>query len=155
MTNNDSPSPSGNRHNLANDEISLVDLAKILVRRWKIMVVTFLLVVLAALAYVLIVERTYNFVSIFQVAEQAPRGDSAVAALEAPGSVVAKVNNLYIGPVTRELRESAGLERLPFEVSTSNPSDTLLVRLSSEAKEADSDLVTQMHEALQIGRAHV
>jgi uncharacterized protein involved in exopolysaccharide biosynthesis len=134
--------------NASEDEISLVDLAKILVKRWKLMAAVFAIVVLGALAYVLLVDRQYDYVSIYQVAEQAPRSDNAVGALEAPGSVVAKVNNLYLGPVTRELRESAGLERLPFEVAVSNPSDTLLVRLSSEAREADSRLVAQMHEAV-------
>src|SRR5690554_4299484 len=33
------------------DEISLVDLAKILIKRWKIMLVVFLVVVLGAMAY--------------------------------------------------------------------------------------------------------
>ncbi|PXX97655.1 Wzz/FepE/Etk N-terminal domain-containing protein [Halomonas sp. LBP4] len=130
------------------DEISLVDLAKILIKRWKMMAIVFLVVVLGALAYVLTMTRTYEYVSIYQVAEQAPNGDSAVASLEAPGAVVAKVNNLYLGPVTRELQNSAGLERLPFELSVSNPSDTQLIRLSSEAAEADSELVAQMHQVL-------
>lgn len=130
------------------DEISLVDLAKILIKRWKLMAIVFLVFVLGALAYALLMTRTYEYVSIYQVAEQAPNGDSAVASLETPGAVVAKVNNLYLGPVTRELQNSAGLERLPFELSVSNPSDTQLIRLGSEAAEADSELVAQMHQAL-------
>lgn len=139
---------SESQHCTQGDEISLVDLAKILIRRWKVMAATFLLVVLGTLAYVLVVDRTYDFVSIYQVAERAPGDNGAVGALEAPNSVVAKVNNLYLGPVTRQLRESEGLERLPFEVTASNPSETLLVRLSSPARVESSELVTQMHEAL-------
>lgn len=131
-------------HYISKEEISLIDLSKILIRQWKIIVATFMLVVLSALAFVLITDRSYEYVSIYQVAEQAPG-----SALEAPNTVLAKVSNLYIGPVTRELRESEGLDSLPFEVTVTNPNNTLLIRLSSEAKEADSNLVTQMHEALQ------
>lgn len=125
-------------------EVSFVDIASILVSRWKIMTIIFLLVVLAALAYALAVDRSYGYVSIYQVAEQEPGN-----ALEAPSSVVAKVSNLYIGAATRELREEAGLERLPFDVEVGNPSDTLLIRLVSEAKKTDSDLVNQMHKLLE------
>lgn len=136
-------SPYEPQHSPSNDEISLVDLAKIMVRRWKSMVLVFLVVVLGALAYVLLTERAYEYVSIYQVAEEAPG-----RALEAPASVLAKANNLYLGPETRKLRESAGLESLPFEVAAASPSDTLLIRLGSEASADNNELVTQMHEAL-------
>lgn len=107
------------------------------------MVVVFLVVVLGALAYVLLTERSYEYVSIYQVAE-----DSPGSALEAPASVLAKVSNLYLGPETHNLRESVGLESLPFEVTVANPNDTLLIRLDSETSEANNELVAQMHEAL-------
>lgn len=125
------------------DEISLIDLVKILVKRWKIMVLVFLIVVLGALVYVLLTERSYEYVSIYQVAEESPG-----SALETPSSVLAKVNNLYLGSETRKLREAEGLEGLPFEVVVTNPDDTSLIRLGSEASEDSHELVTQMHEAL-------
>jgi uncharacterized protein involved in exopolysaccharide biosynthesis len=131
------------QHSPSNDEISLVDLAKILIRRWKTMVLVFLVVVLGALAYVLLTERSYEYVSIYQVAEEEPG-----RALETPASVLAKVSNLYLGPETRKLRESATLESLPFEVAVAHPNDTLLIRLGTEASENNHELVTQMHEAL-------
>lgn len=139
----DQSPPHEPQRDTQSDEISLVDLVKILIRRWKMLLVIFLLVVLGTLAYVLLMERTYEYVSIYQVAEQAPG-----SALEGPNSVLAKVDNLYVGPETRKLRESTGLESLPFEVAVSNPSDTLLIRLASEASEANSELVTEMHDAL-------
>lgn len=139
---NQYPSDESQRYSQDN-EISLVDLAKIMIRRWKVMVLIFLIVVLGALTYALLTERSYQYVSIYQVAEEAPG-----RALEPPASVLAKVNSLYVGAETRKLRESAGLESLPFEVAVANPSDTLLIRLGSEASEDNRELVTQMHEAL-------
>ncbi|MDW7748700.1 Wzz/FepE/Etk N-terminal domain-containing protein [Halomonas sp.] len=145
---NNNETRQGVSRDVQDDEISLVDLAKILIKRWKLMVATFLVVVLVALAYALMMERTYEYVSIYQVAEQAPRDSDDPGALEAPATVVAKVTNLYLGPVTRELRSAENLDGLPFDVSVSNPDDTLLIRLSSETSEAHGALVETMHATL-------
>lgn len=146
MTNTHTPQEPRPYHD--DDEISLVDLAKILIKRWKAVVITFTVIVLGALAYALMQERGYQYVSIYHVAEQAPAGNNSQAALESPDAVIAKIQNLYLGPVTRELLESSGRERLPFEITLSNPEDTLLVRIISEASEANQELVTRMHEQL-------
>ncbi|MED5295119.1 MAG: Wzz/FepE/Etk N-terminal domain-containing protein, partial [Pseudomonadota bacterium] len=68
----------------ADDEISLVDIALILVRRWKMMAVIFLVVVLAALAFALSKTDTYRYVSIYNVAERQPHNGSGVGTLESP-----------------------------------------------------------------------
>ncbi|PRY67396.1 Wzz/FepE/Etk N-terminal domain-containing protein [Halomonas ventosae] len=133
--------PDGQASRYANDdEISLVDLAKILIRRWKLMAVTFLVIVLGALAYALLMERTYEYVSLYQVAEEGP-GDG----LEKPASVVAKTSNLYLGAETRQLLDDEGLESLPFVTSVSNPEDTLMVKLVSQAAEANAAVAESLH----------
>jgi uncharacterized protein involved in exopolysaccharide biosynthesis len=132
-----SPRPHG-----YDDEISLVDLASILVKRWKAMAVIFAVIVLAALAYALMMPRTYSYTSLYGVAEQGPDN-----ALEAPEALVAKAQNLYLGPETRKLLASmdSELEVLPFETSISNTEKTLLVSVSSEAAEDDAELIDQLH----------
>ncbi|WP_148255581.1 Wzz/FepE/Etk N-terminal domain-containing protein [Aidingimonas lacisalsi] len=125
------------------DEISLVDLAKILIKRWKIMVAIFLVVVLGALAYALMLPTPYQYTSIYNVAEEGA-GDP----LEEPSSLVAKADNLFLGPITRELIASEGLERLPFETKVDNPNDTLLVTISSQATPDNEALVTALHDNL-------
>lgn len=131
------------------DEISLVDVAATLVRRWKTMAIIFSVVVLAALAYVLTMTPTYNYVSVYEVAEQAPGGEgNADRALESANTVIAKAQSLYVAPATRELLKQSGLETLPFEVDMSTPEDTQLVKITSQASEADSGLVEKMHSAV-------
>lgn len=131
--------PEPRRH--ADDEISLVDLAKILVRRWKALVTIFVLVVAAALAYALLMPRSYQYVSVYSAAENAP-----AEALESPSSLVAKARNLYLGPQTRQLLEDQGWEYLPFEVQVNHPSDTLLVTLTSEANPEHTGQVETLHQ---------
>lgn len=125
------------------DEISLVDLAKILVRRWKAMALIFILVVGAALAYALLMPRAYQYVSLYNVAENGPN-----TPLETPSSLVAKARSLYLGPLTREMYAEQGWESLPFEVSISNPDDTLLISISSESDESHADEVETLHQRL-------
>lgn len=148
---------------IADDEISLIDLAKVLVLRWKLMAVIFSITVLGAFLYALMMERTYEYVSLYQVAEQEPINTDTSngierGALEKPRTVLAKVDNIYLDEVTRELRSSKDLERLPFEVSVSNPGDTLLIRLSSETYEKNVALVHAMHtkllEQIMSGQQH-
>ncbi|SFT81984.1 hypothetical protein SAMN04487956_12247 [Halomonas saccharevitans] len=112
------------------------------------MAAVFLVIVLAGLAYALSMERTYEYVSIYQVAEQKPSGSNGPAALELPGSIVAKVSNLYLGSVTRELIAENSLEKLPFDVDVSNPSDTLLVRFVSKATTQNESLVKALHGSM-------
>ena len=125
------------------DEISLVDLAKILIKRWKTMAIIFIVVVLGALAYALSMPRAYSYTSLYGVAEQGPYD-----ALESPEALVAKAQSLYIGPETRELLDSLGLQSLPFDTEIENPEETLLVSLTSQAAETQVDAVTQLHEGV-------
>lgn len=128
------------------DEISLVGLAGMLVKRWKLMTAVFLAVVLGVLSYALLMTRTYEYVTFYQVAEQAPSSDSSVVGtLETPQTVVVKINSLHIGLVRRELLARAGLDDLPFNISASSLEDTHLVKLISRAAADDSALVEETH----------
>lgn len=125
------------------DEISLVDLAKILIKRWKIMVLTFIVIAGGALAYAMTLPRVYQYVTIYNAAEQSPN-----TPLESLNTLVAKANNLYLGPLTREMLAEQGWQMLPFDVSVENPDDTLLITLSSDATPDLVDQVRALHESV-------
>lgn len=128
------------------DEISLVELAGMLVKRWKLMAAVFVAVIAAALVYALITPHSYRYVTIYQVAQQAVSSDSAgVSPLETPEAVVAKIKSLYLGPVTRELIADSKRETMPFAINVSSVEDTYLVKLASETTADNSALVEQAH----------
>lgn len=127
----------------ADDEISLVDLAKLLVRRWKAMAGIFTAVVLMALVYVLMQPPSYTYTSIYQVAES-----GAGEPLETPAALVARTQNLYLGTATRELMAAEGVEDLDFETRVTNPEETQIIKLSSTAPEALADRVEAHHRQL-------
>lgn len=129
------------------DEISLVDLAVILVRRWKTMAVIFISVFAMAVMAALIIPSKYQYTSLYSVAEYTNQNGQRVS-LESPASVVAKVQNLYLGQATRQLLEERELAGLPFSITASNPSDTLLLQLDSEAVEENQPLVSELHQQI-------
>lgn len=127
------------------DEISLVDLAVILIRRWKAMAVIFVVVVALAVVFALMQTARYQYTSLYSVAEYTNANGQRVG-IESPASIVAKTQNLYLGPETRKLLEDNDLESLPFKVEASNPSNTLLVQLSSDATQDNQKLVATLHQ---------
>ncbi|MGO4999065.1 GNVR domain-containing protein [Oceanisphaera sp. W20_SRM_FM3] len=131
------------RHAYQDDEISLVDLAKTLVKRWRLMLGVFLVVVFGGLAYALTLSTPYEYTTIYSGAEASP-GTS----LESTASLESKVNSLYIPQQTRHLLQTKQLEKLPFKVTVSIPKDTNLITLTSKAQEADKDLVTDLHHGI-------
>ncbi|WP_419308072.1 Wzz/FepE/Etk N-terminal domain-containing protein [Chromohalobacter israelensis] len=139
--------PTPERRYEHDDEVSLVDLAVILVRRWKAMAVIFIVVVALAVVFALMQTARYEYTSLYSVAEYTNDNGQRVG-VESPASVVAKAENLYLGQATRKLLEKHELESLPFNVSVSNPNNTLLLQLDSEAVEENQPLVSELHQQI-------
>ncbi|MBE0506134.1 MAG: lipopolysaccharide biosynthesis protein [Marinospirillum sp.] len=135
-------------HPYPDDEISLVDLAKILIKRRWTLLVTATVVVIMALVFALLREPNYTYTSIYKIAE-IERGE----ALEAVQSLIEQAQNLYWPNVSRAYQIDNNLKSMPFKLAVNNPKDTLLILLSSEASEISQakieDLHQQVIEALQ------
>ncbi|OLO09877.1 lipopolysaccharide biosynthesis protein [Chromohalobacter japonicus] len=142
---NQSPTPE--RRYEHDDEISLVDLAIILIRRWKAMAVIFVVVVALAVVFALMQTARYQYTSLYSVAEYTTANGQRVG-VESPASAVAKVQNLYIGQATRNLLEKHELAALPFNIDVTNPSNTLLIQLDSDAAEESQPLVSELHQRI-------
>ena len=125
------------------DEISLVDLALTFIRRRRVFYVVFLATTLAGLAYaLLLVPEKYEYVSLYQMAEV----DSGET-VEAPATTIATLENRWFPEIQASHRQTEE-EKLPFEISFSNPEDTGLIRIASEASPENSVLVEQTHRKL-------
>lgn len=135
---NNRPLDSGHK---VSDEISLVDLAVIFVRRRRIFYAVMLVCTLAGVAYALIADSTYRYTSLIQgamVASDQP--------LTAPPALIATLKARWL-PETKARYESEN-GQLPFDVAFENPEDTSLVQISTEAGGNQADLVNRIHSAL-------
>ena len=125
------------------DEISLVDLATTFIRRRRVFYVVFLVTTLAGLAYaLLLVPEKYEYVSLYQVAEV----DSGKT-VEAPATTIATLENRWFPEIQATYRQTEE-KKLPLGVSFSNPENTGLIRIASEASPENAALVEKTHERL-------
>lgn len=124
------------------DEISLVDLVATLIRRRRVFYAVFGGLVLLALLYVIFLAgEVKGYSTLVQLAEDDNKP------LESPAAVIASVDNRWY-PELRTLYAETEGEMLPFKVSTGNPKDTILIKLSSEASREIADVVREMHQQL-------
>lgn len=127
------------------DEISLVDLAKILIhRRWWFLGTSGLIVVLA-LAFALLArgEPEYQYTSIYQQGETEPGRPITSSA-----TVIQQLESLDWPNYQRRYKEENNVDVLPFGLEINNPSNTTLITLNSAATEENHEQVVNLHETL-------
>lgn len=127
--------------NNVNDEISLVDLAVVFIRRRRTFYVVMLMCTLAGVAYALVADSTYRYTSLLQgamVASDQP--------LTAPPALMAALETRWLPETIDRYESESG--RLPFNVAFENPKETYLVKIITEAGENHADLVKRIHTTL-------
>lgn len=128
--------------NQYNDEISLVDLAKTFVKRRRVFYVVFALCFLAGVAFALVQEDRYEYRSLIQLAQ-----DDEGKPLESSKSVIAALENRWL-PEYEASYQAENDEEFRLKITFSNPENTSLIGISTEATEQNSEAVKRAHETL-------
>lgn len=123
------------------DEISLVDLALIIVRRRRAFYLAFGACLLAGMLYLAFSKPVFQYVSLVQVAASG-RGEPLVP----PASIIGVLGNQWLPEVRANYQIEHGM--FPPSVAFDNPKDTQLIRIVSEATENQKDAVQAVHERL-------
>lgn len=124
------------------DEISLVDLAATFIRRRRIFYACFALVTLLGVVYALMQPDKYEYVTLLESAEKA--GGEFI---EKPVATVAIIQNRWI-PAVASSYQAENEKPLPFKLEASNPENTGLIRIVSEASVETADVVKTIHSDL-------
>lgn len=135
MTSSSPPNHSG-------QEVTLVDLAAILVQRRLAFIITFLVVVALGVGYALTATEKYRYVSLLQMAE-----DSEGEPIEAVGSTLAGLENYSFPAVQADYQQEKG-KHLPLGVVFDSPRNTSLVRMETLAPRTRAEVVKEVHSAL-------
>ena len=125
----------------ADDEISLVDLAKILVKQRLWFMGVTALIILATFLYALTMTPSYRYVSIYQVAEGEP--DEALTNIKGTLEVI---NNLHVPTFTRNYKLENQVNNLPFKLNANNPESTTLIVMTSEGSADQLPSIASLHE---------
>lgn len=124
-------------------EITLVDLVKILVKKKLLVISIFTVLILVTLSFALLMPRNYQYTSIYQSAETA-----SGTAIESLQSLTAKANNVYLESLVLEYLGETKLETMPFEININVPKDTILLRLSTQTQVEQAEEVASFHKRL-------
>lgn len=124
------------------DEISLVELVSTFVRRRRVFYTVFLVTALAGLAYALLADEKYDYVSLVQIAHKDPK-----TYFQSPETTIATLTSRWLPEVEAAYRKDND-KKLPLNTSFSHPEDTDLVRLTSSASPENAQTVEYAHNEL-------
>lgn len=124
------------------DEISLVDLGAIFVRRVWLFILLFTLFVMGGIVFALVQDEQYEYVSLYQIAEVGV--DQPV---ERPAKAIAVLQSRSLPELKAAYRAEHGAQ-VPFKVRVSNPESTSMLRISSESVKGGADDVRAFHSEL-------
>lgn len=128
------------------DEISLVDLATIFVRRRGVFFTVFVSIITLALMYAFfIMGGAKEYSSLIQLGEQYQQDSREPLVL--PATIIATIENRWYPELRDTLIETEDLAA-SFRVKVTNPSNTLLIKLTSQAAPGLSDQVGRVHQPL-------
>jgi|AntDeeMinimDraft_5_1070356.scaffolds.fasta_scaffold08175_3 uncharacterized protein involved in exopolysaccharide biosynthesis len=138
--------PQQPQHPYYDDEISLVDLATTFIRRRRVFYAVFVVVVGVALLYaLLLVGEVKEYSSLVQLAEE--QTEEGKQPVEPPTAVLATIENRWYPELQAVYAETQG-KKLPFKISASNPEDTALIKLTTEASPNAAAEVKKIHQQL-------
>lgn len=127
---------------VSSSEVSLVDLATIFVRRIWLFTGVFVLIMACGVVYALVQDEQYEYVSLYQVADVGQ--DKAV---EKPATAIAVLKSQKL-PELKAVYKAEHEVRVPFDTNFSNPEDTRLIRVISEASRKSAEEVKVLHNEL-------
>lgn len=141
MTHTQNLNPNEQRPDYS-DEISLVELVATFIRRRRVFYIVFIFVSLAGLAYALLAEDEFEYVSLIEIAKKDSR-----TFFQSPETTMATLESRWL-PEVQTIYHAKHDKKLPFQVSFSNPESTGLVRLTTNAPEAAGEDIEAVHSSL-------
>ncbi|MBY6033629.1 lipopolysaccharide biosynthesis protein [Marinobacter daepoensis] len=124
------------------NEISLVDLATVFVRRIWLFLGVFVAFITGGIVFALAQDERYEYVSLYQIAEK-----NADEPVEIAAKAIAVLQAQRLPELQAAYKKEHG-ERMPFKVSFSSPENTSLIRLSSESVRGGAERVKALHSGI-------
>ena len=115
-----------------NDEIDLVGLGASLWRRWKLMLIIFLLCTGLGLALAFALPRTYSYTAVVGLGVRLITPTGEVVPIESPKSAVTVTEKAFLPEAIRRVAVGQGIKRRSIRIKVENPLKTNLVVLSGK-----------------------
>ena len=138
-----------------NDEISLTDLFKVLIKRKRTMLVVFLIIVSISIAFSVIIKKKYEYTAVIEIGtiiKQTATG-SDIKMIDAPETVAAKLEYSYIPYVLNQYYQNNPDDKKLYKLTVSVPKKSELVKITAKGSEDNANtylaLLGQVTEQLK------
>ncbi|MDQ7727261.1 lipopolysaccharide biosynthesis protein [Halomonas sp. SpR8] len=129
------------------ENISLVEFVVLLLKQWKVMLLTIVLVLGATAAILFLKADKYDYTTMYSIASF-ETSEGLKRGVETPQEVIAKIENIFLEQERRAILAESESASLPFEMDISNPENTILLRITSVADNSYQPLIEKFHEGL-------
>jgi len=126
----------------AGDEISLVDLAMVLVRRKVMIISIFIVFIVSGITLALLIPRTYTFSTTIEIGSQIISG--SIKPFESPQALLAKLQYSYIPQILSEHKQSHPDDKNKYRINSSVPSGSNITLLEIKGTEDQADTLKQL-----------
>ena len=126
------------------DEISLIDLWLVLVRRKKLLFTIFLLIVVLGLALAFVTPKKYGYSTSIEIGSRVIQ--DRVQPIESPETLLAKIQESYIPFVQLQYRNQNENDEEIYKISARVPKGSQLVVLESKGVESVSEIFKDLQQ---------
>lgn len=132
------------------DEISLTDLFKVIIKRRKTLYIVFLAVLLLSVVFALISKPKYEYTAVVEIGtiiKQTANG-SEIIQIDAPETVAAKLQHSYVPYVLNQYYNNNPADFHGYEFSVTVPKKSELVKIVAKGGEELGDTYLQLLELI-------
>lgn len=134
-------------HSKRVEDLGLVEFSVMLLKQWKTMLISVFFLLGATVAIVFLKPIKYDYTTMYGIASF-ETSEGIKRGVETPQEVIAKIENIFLEQERRAILSEGETASLPFEMNISNPSNTILLRITSIADSTHQPLIERFHEGL-------
>ena len=123
----------------SNDEISLIDLAKILIKRKKLISIIIICFLIAGVIAALAIPQKYTYSTSIEIGSQILNG--SIEAFEPPETLLAKLQHSYIPQVLTEQRLTDSENKRTYRIKANIPKNSTIIVIEVKETEDKADLM--------------
>lgn len=132
-------------HAYPDDEINLLDLWKVLIRRKHVLLATFVVIIVLSAGVALLKSDKYLFSTTLEIGSTTEEGERTL--IDKPETILAKIQEGFIPAVlNEEAKNDTDVDRFKLTVRVPKGSDVVVIE--GKAREADGNILTKLESQI-------
>jgi uncharacterized membrane protein len=130
----------------SDNEISLVDLAMVLVRRKRMLALITTFIIALGLVVALLAPKSYTFSTSIEIGSQIING--AIKPFESPETLLAKIQYAFIPQTLNEQQQTIPEDETKYKITARIPKNSVIIVLEIKGTEDKADLLKSLLQSI-------